>query len=110
MSVHAVMTKDCNPRYLKLAGFWLLMAYSVWIVDRNYCPELRSVRYGLPRNIQFLLQFHAWWHIFSNLGCAFCILFMYDMRSRYLRHKTKSKLKWGLFPYMEVDVTQKDMP
>ncbi|XP_033126984.1 alkaline ceramidase 3-like [Anneissia japonica] len=102
LSIHSARHHRCNTSYLLLALMFFIIAGLCWVTDRFFCPELREIRGFLPNYAQPLLQLHAWWHVFSGLGTAFHAVFIYDLRSKFLRHKPSLKKLFGIFPYLDV--------
>ena len=56
---------------LKLLGtgvFFTLLASAMWIIDNNFCPQLRAIRIALGPVLGDVFEMHAWWHAISGLG------------------------------------------
>ncbi len=69
---------------MKTALIWsttsYLFGFGLWLIDNNYCVELRALRNAYPW-MGPLLQFHAGWHLFTGLGgYGGCVLVQYLRR------------------------------
>jgi len=59
-----------------LAYSWGANAFGFlcWNIDNVFCSQLRTGRHKLGGKWEWLLQFHAWWHVFTGLGAYVYVL------------------------------------
>ncbi|PIK57486.1 putative alkaline ceramidase 3 [Apostichopus japonicus] len=75
-------------------------AFTLWLIDNNFCEQLRAIRSHLPFPLSGLFQFHAWWHVFTALASQSQAAFNLHLRSSFL--KQDFDLKGGPVPFIRV--------
>ncbi|TDZ18850.1 Alkaline ceramidase YDC1 [Colletotrichum sidae] len=55
--------------------FWkavavLVLGFTLWHIDLEYCAELRAARRAVGLPLAWVLEFHGWWHVFTALGAS----------------------------------------
>ncbi|XP_065886856.1 alkaline ceramidase 3-like [Dysidea avara] len=101
-----VLKTHVHWRYLSWAfvsfGSYI-MAFLIWLLDNNYCSDLRDMRADLGQQhpISVFSQLHGWWHLLAGIGSFLHILISSRVRMTYLGYNTKIKTICGI-PYLQV--------
>ena len=96
-----------NPKHRKKLFdiyFWSLATYLLgsvfWILDNNYCDQLRIWRSSQPVYLAPFGQFHCYWHILSGIGgYGACVLVIY-LRQLALKRNVKAVFGIGIYPFL----------
>ncbi|KAK1968501.1 alkaline phytoceramidase [Colletotrichum sublineola] len=59
----------------------LILGFTLWHIDLEYCAELRAARRELGLPLAWLLELHGWWHIFTALGASWYMRLIRDLTS-----------------------------
>jgi hypothetical protein len=98
------------------ATFFMIAAFAIWNVDNLMCAALRRIRTQmLPRILNPLLQFHAWWHILTMISgvhsLTAVVVAWCKMNPKVL---TRNKVLWkltktcnGMIPWMTFEINEK---
>lgn len=76
-------------------------AFTLWLIDNNFCDQLRAIRSHLPFPFSGFFQLHAWWHVFTALASQSQAAFNAHMRSNYL--KQDFRVTGGPIPFVRLD-------
>jgi dihydroceramidase len=87
---------------LLLVGWGMhALGFLCWNIDNHFCTPLRRMRTEAGA-WEFLLQFHAWWHIFTGLGS-----YIYIVGNQWLQtvlegneHNHDIQWRYGFLPVM----------
>ncbi|KAF4625665.1 hypothetical protein G7Y89_g12499 [Cudoniella acicularis] len=52
------------------AAIILVVAFIIWNIDLQKCPQLREIRKSLGLPWAWALELHGWWHILTAVGAA----------------------------------------
>jgi len=82
-------------------GFYLL-ASAFWLVDNEFCHALRHARHQVGFASP-ALQFHAWWHVLSSMGCYCFTVCTVLWRMKVLGREDEVEIVWkaGVLPVIE---------
>ena len=58
-----------------------LFGYLLWNLDIHFCNSLRGWRRTIGMPLGFLLEGHAWWHIFTETGVYYYLVYEEYLRS-----------------------------
>ncbi|KAI3530781.1 alkaline phytoceramidase [Colletotrichum filicis] len=77
-------SKEQQKRLMK--QFWkaciiLIVGFTLWHIDLEYCAELRAARKSLGLPAAWLLELHGWWHIFTALGASWYMRLIRELTS-----------------------------
>ncbi|XP_065886857.1 alkaline ceramidase 3-like [Dysidea avara] len=80
-----------------------IVAFLIWLLDNNYCSDLRNMRADLGHQhpISVFSQLHGWWHLLTGNTSFLHILISSRVRMTYLGYNTKIKTICGI-PYLQV--------
>ncbi|KAK1598879.1 alkaline phytoceramidase [Colletotrichum navitas] len=59
----------------------LILGFTLWHIDLEYCAELRAARRELGLPLAWLLELHGWWHIFTAYGASWYMRLIRDLTS-----------------------------
>ncbi|GJC80866.1 alkaline ceramidase family protein [Colletotrichum tofieldiae] len=59
----------------------LILGFTLWHIDLEYCAELRAARKNLGLPLAWLLELHGWWHIFTALGASWYMRLIRELTS-----------------------------
>jgi len=79
-----------------------LLASAFWLVDNEFCHSLRSLR-SHASIASPALQFHAWWHVLSSMGCYCFTVCTVLWRMKVLGRGDEVMIDWkaGILPVIE---------
>jgi len=79
-----------------------LIASAFWLVDNEFCHSLRSLR-SHASIASPALQFHAWWHMLSSMGCYCFTVCTVLWRMKVLGRDDEVMIDWkaGVLPVIE---------
>jgi dihydroceramidase len=66
-----------------------VVGYLLWIIDFEYCAQLRAMRQHLGLPWAFLLELHGWWHILTAVGASQSMQIAREARAEMNREKSK---------------------
>ncbi|KAJ1908242.1 alkaline ceramidase ydc1, partial [Tieghemiomyces parasiticus] len=95
-------TRAVLQRLFTQSAATFLLGFALWNVDNIFCPQLRYIRSQVGTPFDTLFQLHGWWHIFTALGCYYCIINTQYMRLAFLHKLDQSELGFllGVVPYI----------
>lgn len=73
--------------HFKWAAGAIVVGYTLWNIDLEYCFDLRAAREWLGAPLAWVLELHGWWHIFTALAASHFI--------RLIRMVTEEKAHKG---------------
>ncbi|KAI9228706.1 MAG: alkaline ceramidase 3-like protein [Piptocephalis tieghemiana] len=73
------------------------LGFLLWNIDNQFCPQVRALRASLPSSLSWVLQLHAWWHVFTGLGGYTYIAHMQYVRQVLLGEGDAYRIKFLLF-------------
>ncbi|TKW51816.1 Alkaline ceramidase YPC1 [Colletotrichum tanaceti] len=59
----------------------LILGFTLWHIDLEYCAELRAARRSLGLPLAWLLELHGWWHIFTAFGASWYMRLIRELTS-----------------------------
>ena len=59
----------------------MALGYFLWQLDGIFCSELTAIKRSIGMPWGFLLEMHAWWHLFTAIG-AYVFMVMVDSLTR----------------------------
>ncbi|WYZ39927.1 hypothetical protein EsH8_IV_000268 [Colletotrichum jinshuiense] len=77
-------SKDEQKRLMR--EFWksvvaLVVGFTLWHIDLEYCAELRAARKTVGLPFAWLLELHGWWHLFTAIGASWYMRLIRDLTS-----------------------------
>ncbi|ODQ64187.1 alkaline ceramidase [Nadsonia fulvescens var. elongata DSM 6958] len=93
-----VMKEMKQIMFLGVATF--LVGYMLWNLDIHFCGMWRRLRRMVGMPYGFLLEGHAWWHLFTGLGVYYYIVYLEYLRVHLLGEHEQFICIWhfGIFP------------
>lgn len=79
-----------------------IIAAILWVTDRVFCNDFKSMRMRVGYPLKPLIQGHAWWHFFMMLAIYLGLLFNIHARSCYLKKEPQLQLYMGCIPVVTV--------
>eukprot|EP01116_Phalansterium_solitarium_P022293 TRINITY_DN7306_c0_g1_i2.p1 TRINITY_DN7306_c0_g1~~TRINITY_DN7306_c0_g1_i2.p1 ORF type:complete len:350 (+),score=37.71 TRINITY_DN7306_c0_g1_i2:197-1246(+) len=79
---HLFSEHDTPKKLLAFALGFFLLGCSSWLIERETCAHLMS--FTLHWFTFFLLNMHAWWHVFISIGLYYFIVYNEFLRLRHL--------------------------
>lgn len=83
-----------KSRYADPATANMALGYFLWQLDGIFCSELTAIKRSIGMPWGFLLEMHAWWHLFTAIG-AYLFMVMVDSLTRDVIELPGWRLTWS---------------
>jgi dihydroceramidase len=80
----------------------MALGYFLWQLDGIFCSELTAMKRSIGMPWGFLLEMHAWWHLFTAIG-AYVFMVMVDSLTRDVIELPEWRLTWSEKPARSVE-------
>ena len=72
----------------------MALGYFLWQLDGIFCSELTVIKRSIGMPWGFLLEMHAWWHLFTAI-VAYVFMVMVDSLTRDVIELPGWRLTWS---------------
>lgn len=77
----SILSLALKNNYTDSATASMALGYFLWQLDGIFCSELTAIKRSIGMPWGFLLEMHAWWHLFTAIG-AYVFMVMVDSLTR----------------------------
>ncbi|KAF2098712.1 aPHC-domain-containing protein [Rhizodiscina lignyota] len=84
-TVKSASEKNLLAKLGNLGFVSFVSGYGFWLVDVYCCSHLRAMRHTIGVPLEFVLEFHGWWHVLTGIG-----VYLYMVLVEYLHLASSS--------------------
>ncbi|KAH8919033.1 alkaline phytoceramidase [Atractiella rhizophila] len=78
-----------------------LLGFAVWNVDNLFCDEITKLKKAAGPPLAWLLEGHAWWHIFTGYGSFLSVVGIQYLACCINEGQDRFTLRGNWFPWVE---------
>jgi len=97
-----ILSPTLKDKYADSATANMALGYFLWQLDGIFCSELTAMKRSIGMPWGFLLEMHAWWHLFTAIG-AYIFMVMVDSLTRDVIELPGWRLTWSEKPARGVE-------